>query len=194
MEQWIGWHFLDKSKRLAYGDERLVVSGETLSVPEDKPLVLCKYGMHASLNPLDALKLAPSFTIICRVELLGERIDGDNKSVARSRRVLWMADASDTVKAFAFACADRAVRIHAANAMDAAGLPNQAKILQELAPITTIETANAAGDAAGDAAWAAAGDAAGDAEEAWQTERLCAWLSADEPLDWPLDMPKEAAA
>ncbi len=40
----------------------------------------------------------------------------------------------------------------------------------------------AAWDAARDAAW----DAAWDAEEAWQFDRLIAWLSDDEPADWPL--------
>ena len=48
---------------------------------------------------------------------------------------------------------------------------------------------DAARDAAGVAARAAAGDAAGDAEEQWQLQRLVAWLSDDEPDDWPLDPP-----
>jgi hypothetical protein len=33
-----------------------------------------------------------------------------------------------------------------------------------------------------DAAWAAARDA----EEAWQFDRICAWLSDDEPQPWPI--------
>lgn len=41
--------------------------------------------------------------------------------------------------------------------------------------------------AAVDAARAAACDAARAAEERWQLDRLVAWLSADEPEDWPLD-------
>ena len=47
----------------------------------------------------------------------------------------------------------------------------------------------AARDAARAAAWvatrAAASDA-GDAEKAWQLDRLCCWLSEQEPEDWPL--------
>lgn len=58
----------------------------------------------------------------------------------------------------------------------------------------------AAGDAAGAAAGAAraardaAGDAARAAEEAWQFDRLIAWLSDDEPQDWPLPALKQAEA
>ena len=47
----------------------------------------------------------------------------------------------------------------------------------------------AAWAAARAAAWAArdaARDAAGDAEQEWQFDRLIAWLSDDEPEDWPL--------
>jgi hypothetical protein len=43
------------------------------------------------------------------------------------------------------------------------------------------------------AAWAAASDAsyaawadARDAERRWQLDRLCCWLSEQEPQDWPL--------
>jgi hypothetical protein len=44
----------------------------------------------------------------------------------------------------------------------------------------------AAGDAASAAAW--------DATRNWQYERLVAWLSADEPQDWPLPARKEEIA
>ena len=52
----------------------------------------------------------------------------------------------------------------------------------------------AARAAAGEAAKAAAGEAHSDAarvaawnaEKKWQTERLIAWFSADEPTDWPM--------
>ncbi len=50
---------------------------------------------------------------------------------------------------------------------------------------------DAARDAAGAAAWAAAGDAA---EEAWQFDRLIAWLSDEEPDDWPLPVCEAKAA
>lgn len=56
----------------------------------------------------------------------------------------------------------------------------------------------AARAAAWDAAWAAARDAAWaaawDAEEAWQFDRLVAWLSLDEPDDYPLPDRVEVAA
>jgi len=67
------------------------------------------------------------------------------------------------------------------------------------AALAAVAAAWAAGDAAEDAARAAwdaaraawdaaraAGDDAGDAEEAWQLDRLVAWMSDVEPADWPL--------
>jgi hypothetical protein len=66
---------------------------------------------------------------------------------------------------FGYWCADQA-RLSAADAMESAGLPNQAHLLRELEPVTDRDTADAAGDAARAASWAAkdaAGDAAGDA-------------------------------
>jgi hypothetical protein len=51
----------------------------------------------------------------------------------------------------------------------------------------------AAWDAAWGAARAAAWDAAWAAEESWQFDRLCAWLSDDEPQPWPIPQERIAA-
>lgn len=40
------WHFAADDRRLGYGDRRLIVPGETLTVSGD--LVLCQHGLHAS--------------------------------------------------------------------------------------------------------------------------------------------------
>jgi len=95
------WHFVAKDKRLGYGDNRLVETGKTYSVDNPEGIELCRYGMHASLCALDALDYAPG-PIICRVELSGRIIHGDDKLVAEHRKVLWMADASKSL--YKFAC------------------------------------------------------------------------------------------
>ena len=55
------------------------------------------------------------------------------------------------------------------------------------------DAARAAWAAASDAARAAARDAR-DAENAWQIDRLCLWMSEQEPQDWPLALKTEDAA
>ena len=180
-ETWTGWHFLQADGALRYGDGRTPADGE--EVHAEGPLVLCERGMHASADILDCLDYAPG-PILCRVELRGERIDGPDKSVARTRVILWRLNASDVLWQFAFWCADRAVRVHAVAALRATDAPDalhHADILSALPEIVDAATAAAARDAAraaasaaawdaesaaaGAAAWDAAGAAAGDA--AW---------------------------
>lgn len=91
MEEFKGWHFIKDDRRLRYGDNRLVEPGKSYSVPDDRPLQLCDYGLHASSYILDALTYAPG-SILCRVSLFGERIDGEDKSVAYKRTVHWMVN------------------------------------------------------------------------------------------------------
>ena len=98
------WHFLGTDQRLRYGDNRQVELGQTYTVPQDRPLELCKYGLHASKRILDALPYAPG-PIVCRVELVGQRIDSYDKSVAYTRRVGWMLDITDVLWQFARMCA-----------------------------------------------------------------------------------------
>ena len=59
--------------------------------------------------------------IVCRVTLHGEIADDGDKVCAYERRVISMADATDTLRQFAYRCADRAVRVHAVAALRAAG-------------------------------------------------------------------------
>ena len=42
---------------LPHGDDRRVVIGETLTV--EPPIIPCKHGLHASVDPFDALQYAP---------------------------------------------------------------------------------------------------------------------------------------
>ena len=95
-----GWHFIRATKKLGYGDNRLVRRG-TLVYRGDEPIELCERGLHASRRALDAVNYAPG-PIVCRVRLDGEIKEGDDKMVATRRTVLWLADATDLL--FEFSC------------------------------------------------------------------------------------------
>lgn len=96
MSKVLGWHFSNGS--LAYGDDRKIVAGKLYTVK--KPIVLCNHGLHASVRAIDALAYAPG-SIISRVELSGEVIEGDDKVVASRRKVIAVADASKVLHRFA---------------------------------------------------------------------------------------------
>ena len=176
--EWTGWHFLRESRCMGYRRTRTVVeAGRTYSCEGD--LKLCHNGMHASSRAIDALVYAPG-PIACRVRLLGERLDGTDKSCARSREVLWMADAARTLHEFALWCAEKALtrereagrepdpRCWEALAVKRRWLNGEASD-SELAAARDAawDAARAAArDAAWDAARDAARDAAGDAAEA----------------------------
>ena len=174
----LAWHWAKMDLRTQYSNEP-IVAGETLTAKGD--LSLCSNGMHASLCPLQALQYAPG-SMLCRVELAGKVIEGDDKLCARSRKVLWIANADHLLHEFACLCAERALkRTKVDDKRSWAAI--QAKRDWLAGKITGDELAAAgaaAGDAAraaaGDAAWAAAwdaaGDAAGDAENKWQAETL----------------------
>jgi len=109
--KYLGWHFIGADRRLKYADGREVVAGETYHQPDmiRRP-ELCVYGMHASQIAMDALKYAPG-SVVCRVEISNAVTLGDDKMVGRSRKVLWVADASDTLLAFARSCALEVVHL-----------------------------------------------------------------------------------
>ena len=96
--RWYGWHFLAEDRRLRYGAREVVEAGRTYTA--EGPLSLCGNGMHASKRALDALGYAPG-PWVCWVELRGERLDETDKSCARERPVLWMADATTVLHQFA---------------------------------------------------------------------------------------------
>ena len=93
----LAWHFLQNNKRTRYSDE-LVEVGSVLH--SKGALVLCGNGLHASLHPADAQRYSPGF-ILCRVELSGEMLHGEDKLCARYRRVIEMKDARQLVLLFA---------------------------------------------------------------------------------------------
>ena len=153
------WHFINQDRNLGYGDNRLVKAGRTYKV-DCKP-ILCDKGLHASKCPLDALGYASS-AIICRVELGGTIIHGDEQSVATERKVLWIADATDVLRKFARLCALDVV--HLWDAPDV--------VVQYLK--TGDESLRDAVWAAWDAAWAA-----WDAARAARAAARAAWGARD---------------
>ena len=94
----LGWWFA-ASDELPHGDGRKVVLGETLTV--DGEIVPCERGLHASVDPFDALSYAPG-EILYRVKLSGTIVaHGNNKHAASSRTAIAKRDATDMLRAFA---------------------------------------------------------------------------------------------
>jgi hypothetical protein len=102
-----GWHFLAADRRMQHGDRELVTAGRTYTAVG--ALRLCHNGLHVSKRVLDALTYGPG-PIVCRVRLGGEILSDHDKSVGRTRTVLWMADATEILHEFALVCGHEAHR------------------------------------------------------------------------------------
>ena len=175
MSSVLAWHFLPDDGCLRFGKREKVRVGRAYKA--DGPLELCSNGMHASTSILDALFYAPG-AIVCRVEMRGEIIEGDDKLCARERKVLWKVDATRTLHEFAIWCAKRALKrakVTDKRCWDA--LKVKQRWLDGKATGAELDAASAAARAA---AWAAAWDAARAAAwaAAWDAARAAAW--ADE--------------
>ena len=170
---WLGWHLSGGTLGFKHGRRNHVKieTGATFRVRGD--LKMCRFGLHASQKPLDALNYAKG-NIASRVRLFGKRIDQDDKSCATHRTHLWVADAEKTLFEFACWCAETALRRcqeKGINTDERSWAAIRARRLWLEGKITDEEWA-AARDAAGDAAWDAAGDAA------WDAARDAAWAAA----------------
>ena len=177
----LAWHWA-KALRTQYSNEP-IVAGQTLTATG--PLSLCNNGMHASLCPLDALQYAPG-AMLCRVELSGDVLTGNDKLCARSRKVLWIANADHMLHEFACLCAERALKrakVEDARSWRAievkrlwlAGKATDAELAAASAAASAAAYA-AASAAASAAAYAAAWDAASAAASA--AARDAAWDAA----------------
>lgn len=95
----LAWHFAPGNGRLAYSNEPIPADGETLKVDPNR-IRPCRYGLHASTRPIDALEYVQTGGIIaCRVELGGRILDhGDpiDKLCASERTILWRLSPEDT--------------------------------------------------------------------------------------------------
>ena len=157
----IAWHFVGNTLR----DGRPVpADGEWLQ--HDGPLVLCKSGLHASLQPFNALQYAPG-PILCLVEVGGDIRPDKDKLVCSRRRIIARMDATEMLRYFARMQALSVVHLWAAPDVVLDYLMLGDESLRATARATARAAARAAArDAAWDAAWDAAMDAAMDAARA----------------------------
>jgi hypothetical protein len=94
MSTYLGWHFLPRNRRLANLGGKQLEPGDV--VEHDGPMELCRCGLHWSERIIDAIKYAPG-PWCCRIEASGETVFGDEKSISRRRKILWMVDTTDLV-------------------------------------------------------------------------------------------------
>ncbi len=107
------WHFLRADRCLNYKhgnrrEGRVEVKAGTTLRAKASDLKLCYYGLHASVRAIDALKYAPG-CVISRVLCSGTVITSDDKLVCSQRKVLWLADATNTLHEFACRIAEQAL-------------------------------------------------------------------------------------
>jgi hypothetical protein len=165
------WHFAKDDGRLGYGDGREIKVGETLRVEGD--LVMCDHGLHASESIVDALSYA-SGSLICRVKLGGEFVDGGDKVVAQERTVVWMLDGTRVLHEFALWCAEEALKlVDEPDPRCVQALEVKRRWLEGKATDEELAAATAAARAAATAADRAAATAA-----AWSPDRAAAWAAA----------------
>src|SRR3990167_5036938 len=172
IKQLTGWHFLPGDKRLRYGTKEIVRIGKTIEV--EGPLVLCENGLHASRRAIDALIYAPHTPrlYICRVVLSGEIVEGEDKAVATRRKVIAMADCTETLHEFACLVAEDAfMKYGNGDSRSQKAIDVKREWLKGTATYAQLE-----------AAWAAAWAAAGATDAA-------AWAAA-----WPTPWATDAAA
>ena len=176
----IAWHFVSGPFPGVLRDGRPVpADGEWLV--HDSEIIPCESGLHASVRAMDALSYAPG-PIVCRVELDGEIVErGGDKIVGRRRCVLWRADATDVLRAFA---CDRALSV--ANMWEMPDVVRQYLTTRDPSlrgPARTAARA-AASDTARDAVWAAASAAASAAarDAAWAAASAAAGAAASTDL------------
>lgn len=186
------WHFLAADKRLLYEPRTLVEPSQILRVKG--PLALCSVGLHASVRALGALQYAPG-PIVCRVQLGGKILRGDDKACATKRTCVWMADATRTLHEFACWCAENALRT--AKIEDRrcwVAIETKMRWIEGEATDEELEAARAAPWAAARAAsWTASWEAARAASRAaawtapWEAAREAAWEAQNKRLEEMLE-------
>jgi hypothetical protein len=191
------YHFVrvnkDGQAYLGYADNRIITVGEPVTV-EGEP-VLCHRGLHASARIIDALEYCPVGDVaLCRVELGGTVIHGDDKSVASERTITAILPVEKTnalLQDFARWCALQVIDLWDAPDVVREYLTTGDESLSEAArAAASTSAARAAAMAAARAARAAAAWAARDAamaaaraawaarDAAWATTMDAAWAAA----------------
>ena len=168
------WHFLREDGKLRDG-RKPPKPGTALT--HNPPVVICKPGLHASLQSLDALGFAPG-PMICRVERGGTIINHPDKLACSERTILWQYNCTDVLWHFARLCALDV--IHLWDAPDVV-----IKFLKTGDESLRAASLAASRDASRAASWGASRDASWDASRAasWgaQNKRLLRLLMKGRP-------------
>ena len=154
------WHFVGDTLR-----DGSPVPRDGVWLKYKGPLVMCETGLHASLDAFDALQYAPG-NVLCRVEVGGEIIKGDDKMVCSQRKIIRRMDATEMLRYFARMQALSVIHLYPNGTDDVVfdylmtGDENLRAAAWDAARAAARAAAVAAAwDAAGAAAWAAAGAA-----------------------------------
>ena len=149
------WYFSTEEKKLRYDDNRDIKIGGTHEI-QGEP-ILCKHGLHGSVNILDALDYAPG-PIVYRVELSGKMDIGIDKISAQKRTYLeGGVDISDVLREFTRWCALQVINLWDAPDVVREYLETGKEELRDAARDAARAAARAAArDTAWAAAWAAA--------------------------------------
>jgi hypothetical protein len=91
----LAWHFVGKKLRDGRPIPRDGVTLKFNGTP-----ILCKQGLHASIEPFDALQYAPGDTL-CRARCGGVIIKDKDKLVCTERTIIARMDASEMLRYFA---------------------------------------------------------------------------------------------
>ena len=169
------WHFVGDTLR----DGRPVPQDGKWLVHQG-PLVICQSGLHASLDPFDALQYAPG-PILCLVECDGDIHHQRDKLVCRRRRIVARRDATEGLRYFARMQALSVIHLWDAPDVVLDYLMTGDEVNRDAARAAAWATASAvAWYAASAAAWDAASAAAmaTASAAAWDTARASAWYAA----------------
>ena len=175
------WHFVGETLRdgspIPDDGVPLIFDGE----PE-----LCVRGLHASIDPFDALQYAPGVTL-CYVDCGGTILYGYDKIACTRRTIIRRMDATEMLRYYARMQALSVIHLYPNDTDDVVFdyLMTGDETLRSAVRSAAYDAAwdavrSAAYDAAYDAAWDAAWDAAYDAtwDAAWDAARGAAYDAA----------------
>ena len=96
----IAYHFIRRENGKDYLRDGTEAPPDGVWLEYNGPLIMCKSGLHFSVDPFDALQYAPG-EIICQVEVGGEVIMGGDKGVCSRRKIIRRFDATEGLRYFA---------------------------------------------------------------------------------------------
>jgi len=93
---WTAYHYVRRERNgsLVLGDGRPVEVGQVLQEPE---ILMCNYGLHASLTPEDAHEYAPSHSVLTRVLVWGRLRVRKDRLVATHRKIVKICADADLI-------------------------------------------------------------------------------------------------